>query len=366
LRDQLGLPPDRSTCGRAPVVTSRDVAISAGVSQATVSRVMAGSSLVTESTRQRVLTAAQRTGYQTNHAARAMRTQRSGTIGIVVADLLNPFYPEVIAASSRELSRRDLRMILWSSEFEGEVGAAEAIGQRQIDGLIFTTALPSSGQLEGALQARAPVVLLNRTIAGLACDQVESDNYRMSFAMAEYFAGAGHTQVGLLTADRRASTAALREKGFREGVAATGMSLTDDRIADGLFSHRGGHAAFTAIMSSAQPPTALFCVNDFAALGALDAARAQRVAVPDDLWIAGYDDIDMASWEAFDLTTAKQPVDAMVSLAVDLLLERINDPSLPFRHYKFPGSLSIRGSTAHAPFAAIRGVTTEPILITSG
>src|SRR5262245_52022393 len=119
------------------MVTSRDVAARAGVSQATVSRVLSGSATVSEATRARVMAALESTGYQPNHAARAMRTRRSGTIGVVVTDVLNPFYPEVVAAASRELGRRGLRMILWESQFGGQQAALEAVPQGLVDGLVF-------------------------------------------------------------------------------------------------------------------------------------------------------------------------------------------------------------------------------------
>lgn len=332
------------------MVTSRDVASTAGVSQATVSRVISGSTAVTELTRRRVLEAMERIGYQPDHAARAMRTGRSGTVGIVVADVRNPFYPEVIAATSRELGRRGLRMILWESEFGGDVGASTAVGQRQVDGMIFTTAMPDSAPLRTAMSSGRPTVLINRTIPGLLCDQVESDNYAMSYAVARYFAAHGHRSVGLLTADPRASTADLRERGFREGAAASGMRLAASRIVDASFSHAGGHRALRKLMDAPVRPTAVFCVNDFSALGALDAARALGISVPAELWIAGFDDIDMASWEAFSLTTARQPIEAMVRRAIDLLIARISDPDRPFQHFQFSGALKIRGSTAHAAF----------------
>lgn len=330
------------------MVTSRDVAATAGVSQATVSRVISGSTQVSEQTRVRVVAAMQRTGYQPNHAARVMRTQRSGAIGVVVADILNPFYPELIAAAARALERRRRRMILWESDSGGDESAAAAIGQGQIDGAIFTSATPA---LTAAVAAGRPTVLINRTVADLPCDQVASNNYSMSRHIAKYFAAAGHVRVGLLTADQSSSTGDLRAAGFRAGVKETSMTLSDRSIEDGTFSHAGGYQALLSVMSCSDRPTAVFCVNDLSAMGALDAARSLGIRVPEDLWLAGYDDINMASWEAFDLSTAKQPVEAMVELAVDLLLRRIEQPQRMVEHYQFAATLKIRGSTARVPFA---------------
>lgn len=331
------------------MVTSRDVAASAGVSQATVSRVLVGSPLVSEATRRKVLMAMHQTGYQPNQAARSMRTNRSGTIGIVVADVLNPFYPAVIAAASRELNRVRRRMVLFESDYGGEDNAVEAVGQRSVDGLMFTTAQAGSAPLHAALDLGRPTVLVNRTIPTLRCDQVDSSNYQTSRAIARYFAAAGHRRVGLVTADPAFTTAQLRDSGFRAGVAEAGLVLAEELVVDGAFTHAGGHAAMLTMMRSAEPPTAVFCVNDLSALGAMDATRTIGVRVPEDVWIAAYDDIDMASWEAFSLSTARQPIEEMVALAVDLLLRRIEEPGRPFQHHRFPATFRARRSTNWQP-----------------
>ena len=348
------------------MVNSRDVASEAGVSQATVSRVLSGNPRVTEKTRERVLRAMQQTGYHPNYAARAMRTQQSMTVGVVVANILNPFYPAVVAASSRELSRRGYRMILWEAEFGGEQIATEAIAQKQVDGVLFTTATPGSQPLATAVTSGAPTVLINRTIPELPCDQVDSDNEATAFDVASYFAARGHTRVGLVTADPYASTASLREKGFRRGAAAAGLKLPSILVKNGGFTHEGGHAALEAIMSGrGAPPTAIFCVNDLSAFGVIDAARSLGLVVPDDLWVVGYDDINMASWEAYSLTTAQQPIEAMVVQALSALLDRIADPDRPYRHYQFTSRMVVRGSTAESPFVGTtnRDRSQPPVLL---
>ena len=332
------------------MVTSRDVAAAAGVSQATVSRTLAGGSAVSEQARKRVLEAAERLGYTLNHAARAMRTQRSGTIGVVIDRITNPFYPEMIETVSRELAAQDLRMILWDSQGAGERGAIQAIGQKLVDGLIFTTATGTSHALRAALDEGAPLVLVNRVVEGLLCDQVDSDNAAVSARVARYFAHAGRGRAGLITGLTDASTARHRGEGFLSGAARHDVEVPGRFVVDGGFSHRGGYEAMLQMFADPQPPTAIFCANDLSAFGAVDAARALRVRVPDDVWIVGYDDIDMASWESFDLTTARQPVDEMVRVGVQLLLERIDHPDNPATHQRFRSEVVVRGSTAGTAF----------------
>lgn len=331
------------------MITSREIARLAGVSQATVSRVLQRSALVSASTRERVLAVVDETGYQPNRAARAMRTRRTGTIGIVLASLTNPFYPELLRALSTALAERGLHMILWDSEGPDTDGVIGAIGQQLVDGLIFTTAVPKMVALRRAVDLKAPVVLVNRTVENLACDQVDSNNRTTAAHVAHYFADNGHRRAALITSGQDASTARERTEGFLAGCAEAGVTVAAKHVVNGEFTHVGGAAALRRIMSGARPPTAVFCVNDVSALGALDAAASLRIAVPEDLWVVGYDDIDMASWESYGLTTARQPLAQMAGAAVDLLTARIAEPATAPSSIRFHSDIIVRRTTASTP-----------------
>ena len=329
------------------MVTSRDVAAAAGVSQATVSRVLLGSTRVTEATRNKVLAAMAGTGYTPNAVARAMKTQRTGTVGVVVARITNPYYPELIQALSSELGLADQRMVLWTSEGTGALSAIQAIRQGMVDGVIFTTATEESAPLREALNRGAPVVTLNRSVEGLGCDQVTSDNWHGSRSVAQYFVDSGHERIGFIGGPAGPSTSREREEGFRSGLQTSGLPLEGQLTRHGDFSHADGRRLMRELLSVGDPPTAVFCVNDLTALGALDGARSVGAGVPGDVWVAGYDDIPMAAWDAFDLTTVRQPVSAMSALAVQLLMRRMADSSRPVHHHRYPSEVIIRGSTAH-------------------
>jgi LacI family transcriptional regulator len=333
------------------MLNSREIGRLAGVSQATVSRVLQGSSLVAPPTRERVLAVVEATGYQPNRAARAMRTRRTGTVGIVLADLTNPFYPELLRALAAAIAARGLHMILWNAEGPDAAGVTAAVGQQLVDGLIFTGALSDTVALHEALDLRAPVVLVNRTVAGLPCDQVTSDNRATSARIARYFADNGHRRAALITAGGDASTARERSEGFLTGCREWGVTVTRRDVVDGGFTHAGGAAAMRRALSGARPPTAVFCVNDVSALGAVDAAAALGVGVPDDVWVVGYDDIDMASWESYALTTARQPLQDMASAAVDLLCTRIAHTDREPITVSLPSEVLVRRTTADVPLA---------------
>ncbi|RZQ66084.1 LacI family transcriptional regulator [Amycolatopsis suaedae] len=331
------------------MVTARDVARLAGVSQATVSRVLHDHDSVSEDTRARVLLVLAETGYQPNVAARAMRTNRTDTIGLIVDDVTNPFYPELIKALTKELDRAELRMILWNSAGPGESAALQAIDQRLIDGLLFTTATARSAPLASAIRRGAPVVLVNRGVPGLPCDQVDSDNADGAARVAAYFAAAGHRRVGLVGGPESASTARDRMAGYRRGCAEYGLELAEDCVANGDFTHDGGQSAMHTILerTGRNHPTAVFCTNDFSAFGALDAIRTHGLAVPEQVWVSGYDDIAMAAWGAFSLSTVRQQLSDMAQIAVTLLRERIGSPDRALVHHRFRNELVARRTTAH-------------------
>lgn len=329
------------------VVTSRDVAAAAGVSQATVSRVLLGSGKVTEATRKKVLEAMAKTGYAPNAVARAMKTQRTGTVGVVVARITNPYYPELIQAISSELALADQRMVLWTSEGAGDLSALQAIRQGMVDGVIFTTVTEESAPLREALNRGAPVVTLNRSVEGLGCDQVTSDNWHGSRRIAQYFAASGHSWVGFIGGPSGPSTSRERQEGFRAGLRGSGLVLDEELTRYGDFSHADGRQLMRELLSLDRPPTAVFCVNDLTALGAIDGARSLGARVPEDVWVAGYDDIPMAAWDAFGLTTVRQPVSAMSALAVQLLMLRLREPARPVQHHRYPSEIVVRSSTAH-------------------
>jgi LacI family transcriptional regulator len=324
-------------------VTSRDLARLAGVSQATVSRVLNNSVNVSAPLRKRVMSALEQTGYRPNALAQAMKTGRTGTIGVVISRITNPFYPELLDTIGRQLAAADHRMVLWETTSPGgEASAVDAIHQSIIDGVIFTTALPGSRAVGEALRRDAPMVLVNRTLPEAQCDQVSSDNRGGAAKVSAFFSRAGHEHVGLIGGPTGASTADERREGFREGLGRSSQ-LSE---AKGDFSHDLARNAALELLGAPSPPTAIFGVNDLTAFGVLDAAKRLGIQVPSDLWVVGFDDISMASWESFDLTTVRQPSSEMARWAVTRVLARAGGLADEPEHHRLPCELVVRGSTS--------------------
>lgn len=338
----------RSTAVEA--LTSHDVARMADVSQATVSRVMRGDPKVRPETRDKVMRVLAETRYEPNAAARAFRTHRSGSIGVVVARLSYQLFPAMLEAIGAQLAGLGQRMIVWDSEHGGDLPASRALRQGIVDGVILTAATSESEFIREVGGPDAPVVLVNRTVDGYAADQVCSDNIDGGRRVAEYLLRSGRRSIALIGGIPRASTIRHREQGFREALAQAGVMLPPHYYQRSeTFSHASGVQRVTRLLELGSPPDAVFCVNDVLAIGAMDGARARGLRVPEDLWIVGYDDIEIASWGAYDLTTVRQPMQEMVAQAIDLLLARIADRQRPLEWRCLPNELVVRSSTARQP-----------------
>jgi LacI family transcriptional regulator len=329
------------------MVTSRDVAELAGVSQATVSRVMSSSAKLAPATKARVQAAMEALGYVPHAGAQAMKTRRTNTIGVVVADLANPFYSEVLDELTRELDAAGFRVVIWNTGGGSHDDALKAIGEHAVDGVIFTTATQDSLELQAAVEKNSPIVLINRVVDGLDCDQVTSTNTAGGSAVADYLLANGKTRVAFIGGTENASTSRDRGRGFLGRMAEQGHPVPEHLRFHGGFSHDVSAQIMDDLLGRADSPQAVFCANDHMAFGALDALRANRVPTQ-DCWIIGYDDVEMAAWGSFSLTTIRQPSREMARAGARLLLERIHSPGLPARQVSFNCELIVRGSTEQA------------------
>ncbi|HMN82081.1 MAG TPA: LacI family DNA-binding transcriptional regulator [Burkholderiaceae bacterium] len=334
------------------MTTSRDIARRAGVSQTTVSRVLQASPNVSEPVRERVRRAMAEMNYRPNARARAMKMQRTGTFGVLVARITNPFYPQLLDRLTHAMGEHGRRAVVWDAESSGEQAAIEALHEGAVDGLVHGAATDVTPELQALLDRQAPIVFVNRRIPGDACDQVVSDNLRGASRLADYFVDHGRRRIAIVGGPQQISTFREREAGFVGRLRERGVALPTEVARVPAASYHTGQAAMRSLLEGAARPDAVFCVNDALALGAIDAARIAGVAIPAELWVAGYDDVDMASWRAFDLTTVRQPMQQMARMAVELLLQRLREPGREGRVHQVRGDLVVRGSTAGAPAAA--------------
>jgi LacI family transcriptional regulator len=305
---------------------------------------------VSAATKQRVLDAAQALGYVPSELGRSLATQTTRQIA-VVADIENALYPVLVRPIHDALAAEGYRMVVLAERGD-DASAYERLFDRSADAAILTTTgLHSSLPYE--LDRRGiPLVMLNRHSQVINADAVTADNYGGALAATRLLVSLGHTRIGAVLGPDETSTGRDRLRGFRDALGEAGLPMRPDWLRRAWFEYAGGRAGFEAIMATTPRPTAVFCAGDSMAIGALNGARALGLRVPEDVAIVGFDDIDMAAWPCFALTTVRVPLVDMAEAAVRLLVDRLRGTSPPEpRHEVLPAELVLR-STHGAPSGA--------------
>lgn len=329
-------------------VTSVDVARLAGVNQSTVSRAFSEAGNVAPQTRARVLAAAQQLGYMPNAIARSLITRRTGIVGIVVAGITSPFQPYVLEKLIQELGRIGRQALVFSAAPGQEVDDILPTAlQYRADALIVTSATLSSEKVEECARNGTPVVLFNRYMPGQRVSAVGCDNVGGARVVADRLLDAGHRRLAYVAGSRNTSTNRDREAGFTGRARERGTPVALRVQAE--YSYESGHEAARRLLERDDPPDAIFCASDITALGVIDLARERGVRIPEELSIVGFDDIPMASWSAYSLTTIRQPVDQMIAATLEVVLERIEAPAAEPMLRFFPGTLVERRSARLPP-----------------
>ncbi|MBO1511502.1 LacI family DNA-binding transcriptional regulator [Metabacillus bambusae] len=305
-------------------VTALDVAKLAGVSQPTVSRVFSSGMNVKESKRERVLAAAKQLGYQPNALARGLTTRKTKMIGIVMREVQNPFYPEVLEKLYEQLSEKGYHIIFISS-INNQIQEKEIrqLIEYSVEGVIITDALLSSNAAERFVQNDIKVVLFNRYIQGENYNAVFCDNYSAGYQIGRYLLNKGHRKVAFISGPLDTSTTIDRKNGFEKAFHEIG--IVDYYFELGNYSYDGGFQATFRLLDQYNDIDAIFCGNDITAFGAIDAARGKGLLIPDDISIIGFDDVKMSQWVNYSLTTWKQPIVEMVKNTIEILLNQINE-----------------------------------------
>jgi DNA-binding LacI/PurR family transcriptional regulator len=335
---------DVASLRRKPL-TARELARLLGVSQSAVSRAFTPGSSISPELRQRILKAAAELNYHPNAIASMLSKQRSNIAGIVVSEMQNPFYPTLIEKLSRGLQQVRLQSLMFNitrgSNVEEQL---VALRQYNVDAVIIISATVLSGaSVRWAAEGRA-AVLVNRKIPDLSVTSVSCDNVEGARAIADHFHALGRHRVSYVAGLAHTSTNFERQNAFVTRVAELGMRLVHC-IAGGEYSYDAGYRAGLDI-ARGEDTDAVFFANDILAAGGFDAlTEIAKLRVPEDIAIAGFDDIALTRWPHYSLTTFRQPVDAIVDKTVDLIMQQLSDATLPSSHNALSGELIIRHST---------------------
>ncbi|ABV93974.1 transcriptional regulator [Dinoroseobacter shibae DFL 12 = DSM 16493] len=326
-------------------VTSLDVARVAGVSQSAVSRVFTPGASVSPKTAKKVRAAAEELGYRPNVLARSLITGQSKIIGLVVAYLDNQFYPDALERLSMALQDRGYHILVFMASGTG-AQVDRVIGELldyQVDGIITASVGMSDELTKRCNSAGIPVVMFNRGQDDARLSSVTSDNFTGAREIARFLAAGGHERIAHITGWTGSSTGRDRKAGFLAGLEDAGLAAHG--IVDGHYRRAEAQAAAHALFAGAAPPDAIFVGNDHMAFAVMDTVRGELgVRIPEDVSIVGYDDVPLADWGAYRLTTWRQPSNRMVAATVELLLGLIDDADRAPEKLEIAGRLIVRDS----------------------
>ena len=329
----------------------RQVAKLAGVSEATVSRVVNGRPGVAEATRRDVVRALERLGYQPTGVPAVAAARRM--VAVIVPDLVNPVFPAFGQAVEAALSRQGITTVLCTATAESiqEVECFEALGNRGIDGFVVVSGLNSDTSAEHSHYARLAeagraLVLVNGPLTSVDLPAVSADEVAGAELAVRHLLDLGHRRIGLATGPRRYLPTQRKLQGYDQALTAAGIEVDPALQAETVLSVEGGRLAMEHLLD--QGATGVLTGSDLMALGAVGAARERGLAVPADISVVGYDDIPLAGYTDPPLTTLRQPVIAMGAAAAGLLTDELEGKRPAHQgELLFRAELIARGSTGH-------------------
>ncbi|MBN1283906.1 MAG: LacI family DNA-binding transcriptional regulator [Anaerolineae bacterium] len=335
--------------------TQEDVARLAGVSRATVSYIVNGLTdgrvAITEETQQRVLDAIEKLGYEPHAMARSLRLGTTHTIGLLLPDMRNPHYWQIACGAEQQAQDAgyDLLLVNTSLDPDKEIHAVNALSRRRIDGLVLLLTFPErhTQEIERLADKRVPVVALGGRIPGVDC--VDNGYRDGAVHVMEYLIQLGHRRIGLIHGVASEMLGQERRLIYRRVVQTAGLPVGADYIEPCGTTPEAGYLAAQRLLSRSPRPTALMVINDLLAIAAVRAAAEMGLRVPEDLSIASFDDIELASYVTPPLTTVRVNAEEMGRAAVRLVFARLQDPALPPQQIYIPSELIVRASTGPAP-----------------
>jgi LacI family transcriptional regulator len=332
--------------------TMLDVARAAEVSVATVSAVVNGTGIVSPRLTARIEETIRTIGYKRNAIARSLKMGTTRTIGLMVADITNPFFTDVVSVIQAVLLRAGYAVMLCCNDEDPGMqnDQVRLLLDRMVDGLIVSVAGDGAALKEILAKANVPVVLIDRTCEGFESDAVVLDNTQAAFEATSYLIGLGHRRIGYVSGSLETSTGRERLAGYRRALEAAGIPVLDDLMRLGHYREAEAHHAATQLLTLAERPTAIFAANNLMVIGVMKAIRDLGLACPEDVSVACFDDFPWSSVFKPQLTTVTQPVQEIGEQAARMLLDRLaGSRDEPPRRIMLRGTLAIRDSCHAIP-----------------
>jgi len=320
-----------------------DVAKLAGVSQSSVSRVFFGGAAVSEKTRRKVLEAAKELGYIPNEFARSLITNKTRMIGLVMKGVNNPFYPKVLSEFTFRFKKLGYSVLfVYTNNEEIQKEDIEMLLNYHVAGVIITDASLSLKVTEDFRKNKIPLVFFNRKADKQVFSSICTNNLEASRQIAHYLMQKGCSDMVYISGERNTSTSIEREQGFVEVLQK--QDLPYERF-ESYYSYEGGYETAKQIIRKGKIPSAIFVANDIMALGVLDVFRENSVEIPLETKVVGFDNIDMAAWPTYNLTTWEQPISEMVEKTVEYIISEIEEYTGIIQNIEIKGKLIERKTT---------------------
>ena len=327
-------------------ITIKEVAVEAGVSIATVSRVLAGFNSVEDSLRERVSRAVVKLDYHPNHLARGLRLGHRKVIGVIIPDLQNPFFTGVV---------HGIESALYSAGYTLQLGHSDGLAEREreqlnllrgesVAGLILMPGDCSGAAHESIRSWDIPVVAIDRAPVGLVVDLVCSDNRQGMTQAVNHLLSLGHKEIALLNGPEGINVTRERLEGYQDTLRNAGIHFPKSFIIHSDFRQKGGYEAMSQFLSMPKPPRAVVVANNLMTLGALQAIHERGVRIPEDLALVCFDDMPWATSLRPPLTAVAQLVEELGRIGGQVLLERLKDPKRVVRQVILPMRLMVRAS----------------------
>jgi LacI family transcriptional regulator len=328
-------------------VTITDVARHAGVSVATVSKVLNGRYGVAQSTSAHVLEVIDDLGYESSLVARSLRSHRTHVLGILVAEF-EPFSAEILKGAASALADSGYELLAYTGGLQGRGAGWERrylsrLSGTLIDGAVLVT--PTVVEAGGDV----PVVAIDPHTGPTGLPTVDSDNLRGAVLGTEHLLELGHRRIAFVGGRADLESSRLREQGFREAMAAAGVRVDEVLVRAGDYRKESTREPVHELLTLPDRPTAVFAANDLSAIATIEVARELGLSVPEDVSVIGFDDIPESAQTEPPLTTVHQPIQQMGATAIGLLTALLDGGDVSEPHVRLPTSLVRRGSTAPAP-----------------
>lgn len=322
-----------------------EVAREAGVSVATVSRVLNRSGYVKQETYQRVMEAIRKLNYVPNGVARSMVKGSTRTIGLILPDVTNPYFPMLARGVEDAAAAQGYLVILCNTDNNPQTEAMylKMLREKCVDGMVYVSASEHTDHVKEFAEA-VPVVWVDRTAVGIEGDVVAGDDLLGGYIATRHLLQQGHTRIAFIAGPAGLMTSEERERGYRLALKETGIIPEEDLIARGNFQFESGRRAMTEILNRTTP-TALFASNDLMALGAMEVITEAGLRIPQDIAVVGYDNIVFARLAKPPLTTVEQPSYMIGLTACEMLMERMAQKELPVQKKLFKPNLIVRASS---------------------